>query len=44
MLFNGKSVTRRVLILAGLGAAAAATYGRRSWAATLSAPAPNQEL
>jgi peptide-methionine (R)-S-oxide reductase len=44
MLFNGKLVTRRVLILAGLGATAAATYGRRSWAATPSAPAPNQEL
>ena len=39
----GAAVSRRVIILAGLGAMAAG-YGRRSWAATLSAPAPNQEV
>jgi peptide-methionine (R)-S-oxide reductase len=44
MLFNGKSLTRRALMLAGLGATAAATFGRRPWAATLSAPAPGQEV
>jgi peptide-methionine (R)-S-oxide reductase len=38
------TVSRRVLILAGLGALAAGGYGRRSWAATLSGPAPNQEV
>jgi peptide-methionine (R)-S-oxide reductase len=38
------TVSRRILILAGLGALAAGVHGRRSWAATLSAPAPNQEV
>jgi hypothetical protein len=38
------TVSRRLLMLAGLGALAAAVLGRRPRAATLSAPAPNQEV
>jgi peptide-methionine (R)-S-oxide reductase len=40
----GEAVSRRVFIFAGLSAMAAGGYGLRSWAATLSAPAPNQDV
>jgi peptide-methionine (R)-S-oxide reductase len=38
------AVSRRLFIMAGLGAFAAGAGSRRSWAATLSAPAPTQDV
>jgi peptide-methionine (R)-S-oxide reductase len=40
----GEAVSRRIFIIAGLGAVIAAGHGRGSWAATLSGPAANSDV